>query len=154
MSTPDRFDLMHEQYLEDWAADNLRHQYEACGIEVPVEAEVQAILRAWENGSDEKPWLDAGQEVKLRLAHPASPGEDESSVTNPLPSLRTNFSPNLEALTTEAAAAADIPFGQYVRIAVTEKLARELGVTPEDLDGAKRPAARRRNYNQRAAKEE
>ena len=48
-----------------------------------------------------------------------------------------NFSPNLETLTTEAAAAQDIPFGQYVRIAVTEKLARELGVSPEDLDGAK-----------------
>ena len=78
MSTPDRFDLMHEQYLEDWIEDNRRHQYEACGIEVPVEAEVQAILRAWENGSDQKPWLDAGSEVKLRLVHPASPGEDES----------------------------------------------------------------------------
>ena len=65
-----------------------------------------------------------------------------------------NFSPNLETLTTEAAAAQDIPFGQYVRIAVTEKLARELGVSPEDLDGAKRPAPRRRNYKERPAKEE
>ena len=63
-----------------------------------------------------------------------------------------NFSPNLETLTTEAAAAQDIPFGQYVRIAVTEKLARELGVTPEDLDGAKRPAPRRRNYSERNPK--
>ena len=53
VSTPDRFDLLHEQYLEDWIEDNRRHQYEACGIDVPVEAEVQAILRAWENGSDE-----------------------------------------------------------------------------------------------------
>ena len=64
-----------------------------------------------------------------------------------------NFSPNLEALTTEAAAAQDIPFGQYVRIAVTEKLARELGVSPEDLDGAKRPAPRRRNYKDRQQQE-
>ena len=64
-----------------------------------------------------------------------------------------NFSPNLEALTTEAAAAQDIPFGQWVRIAVTEKLARELGVSPEDLDGAKRPAPRRRNYKDRQREE-
>ena len=64
-----------------------------------------------------------------------------------------NFSPNLEALTEEAAAAQDIPFGQYVRIAVTEKLARELGVSPEDLDGARRPAPRRRNYKNRQQQE-
>ena len=63
MSTPDRFDLMHEQYLDDWIEDNRRHQYEACGIEVPVEAEVQAILRAWENGSDQKPWENAAQSL-------------------------------------------------------------------------------------------
>ena len=76
MSTPDRFDLLHDEWLEAWQEDNRRHQYEACGIEVPVEAEVQAILRAWENGSDEKPWLDAGQEVKLRLVAPHSDGEE------------------------------------------------------------------------------
>ena len=77
MSTPDinRFDLLHEQYLEDWIEDNRRHQYEACGIEVPVEAEVQAILRAWENGSDEKPWENAQPSTRLRLI----PGEAKNS---------------------------------------------------------------------------
>ena len=79
MSTPDRFDLMHEQYLDDWIEDNRRHQYEACGIEVPVEAEVQAILRAWENGSDQKPWEDAEPEPRLRLVPPDSRGDAATS---------------------------------------------------------------------------
>ena len=35
MSTPDRFDLIHEQYLEEWVEDNLRHLYEVCADLIP-----------------------------------------------------------------------------------------------------------------------
>ena len=82
MSTPDRdrFDLIHDEWLEDYLDRSTAYLKTACGIDVPAEPEVMAILAAWENGSDEKPWGDArpSTEAKLRLVHPASPGEDES----------------------------------------------------------------------------
>lgn len=64
MST-DRFDLLHDEWLADYLDSSTAYLKTACGIDVPVEPEVQAILDAWENGSDQEPWLDA------------QPGEDE-----------------------------------------------------------------------------
>ena len=62
------------------------------------------------------------------------------------------LSANLEALINETRG--DTPLGQWVRDAVVQRLARELGTAVEDLDGARRPAPRRANYKERAAKEE
>ena len=59
MSTPDRLDLFHEEWLQDYFNRSNAYLKTACGIDVPPEPEVQAILEAWENGSDEKPWQDA-----------------------------------------------------------------------------------------------
>ena len=61
------------------------------------------------------------------------------------------LSANLEALINETRG--DTPLGQWVRTAAAEKLARELGVSAEDLDGAKRAAPRRRNYKERQRQE-
>ena len=73
MSTPDRFDLLHDEWLEDYLDRSTAYLKTACGIDVPVEPEVQAILEAWESGSGDLPWLDAGQEVKLRLVQEIPP---------------------------------------------------------------------------------
>jgi hypothetical protein len=64
---------------------------------------------------------------------------------------KINLSANLETLINETRG--DTPLGQWVRDAVVERLARELGTAVEDLDGARRPAPRRANYKERAAKE-
>jgi len=64
--------------------------------------------------------------------------------------VKINLSANLEALINEVRG--DTPLGQWIRLAAEEKLARELGITVEDLDGARRPAPRRRNYRERTAK--
>lgn len=77
MSTPDRdrFDLIHDEYLEEWQEANLRHLYEACADYIPPEPEVMAILAAWENGNGEFPWEDAQPSARLRLI----PNEDKNS---------------------------------------------------------------------------
>ena len=47
----------------------------------------------------------------------------------------------------------DTPLGRWIREAALDRLARELGVPAEGLDGAKRPAPRRRNYKERQQQE-
>ena len=47
----------------------------------------------------------------------------------------------------------DTPLGRWIREAALDRLARELGVPAEGLDGAKRAAPRRRNYKERQRQE-
>ncbi len=48
----------------------------------------------------------------------------------------------------------DGTWGEWIRGAVLERLARELGIDPEDLDTARRPVQRRANYSRRQQREE
>ena len=48
----------------------------------------------------------------------------------------------------------DMPMGAWIREAVIEKAARELGIDPEDLDTVRRPVQRRANYSERQQREE
>ena len=52
MTTPDRFDLIHEQYLEEWVTDNLRHLYEVYADYLPWN---DALTSSDEKGED--PWV-------------------------------------------------------------------------------------------------
>jgi hypothetical protein len=78
VSTPDRdrFDLIHDEWLEDYLDRSTAYLKTACGIDVPPEPEVMAILAAWENGNGDLPWSDAS--AGLRLIPSTSHGEDES----------------------------------------------------------------------------
>lgn len=58
--TTDRFDILHDEWMTDYLDRSTAYLKTACGIDIPPDPEVEAILRAWENGSDEKPWQDAG----------------------------------------------------------------------------------------------
>ena len=61
----DRFDTAREQQINDEWRDWIGRSTEylrACASAVPVAPEVQAILDAWDNGSDEQPWQDAGSD--------------------------------------------------------------------------------------------
>ena len=52
MTTPDRFDLIHEQYLDEWVTDNLRHLYEVYADYLPWN---DALTSSDEKGED--PWV-------------------------------------------------------------------------------------------------
>jgi hypothetical protein len=42
-----------------------------------------------------------------------------------------------------------MPRGQYMRMWILEGIAADLGLDPDELDTARRPAQRRRNYTER-----
>ena len=48
----------------------------------------------------------------------------------------------------------DMALGQWIRDAVLERLAREAGIDPGDLDTVRRPVQRRANYSERQQQEE